>query len=362
MLYHLLYPLKDLWFGFNVFKYVTFRAAMASITAFLLSVIIGPIIIRALRRFKIGEFPRKQHVEKLYELHKHKEGTPTMGGIIIILSVVISVLLWGRLDNRLVVLCLISVLWLGTVGFIDDYLKLTKLKSLGLSATAKFTGQLALAAALALYLYFDPKISTELYAPFFKHALINLCIFYIPFVIIVIVATSNAVNITDGLDGLAIGCVSFIALTYSVISYLTGHIKFSDYLNIYYLPAAGELTVFCACLAGAGMGFLWFNSYPATVFMGDTGSLALGGALGIVSVLIKKEILLLIVGGIFVAEAASVIIQVVSFKLSGRRVFLMAPFHHHLQLSGWSEPKITVRLWIIALMLALLGLASLKAM
>ncbi|MGB2705324.1 MAG: phospho-N-acetylmuramoyl-pentapeptide-transferase [Candidatus Omnitrophota bacterium] len=362
MLYHLLYPLKDLWFGFNVFKYITFRAAMASITAFALSVIIGPIIIKKLSRLKMCELPRKEHVEDLYALHKHKEGTPTMGGIVIILSILISTLLWARPDNRFIILCLISVLWLGIVGFIDDYIKLIKIKSLGLSATAKFAGQLILGIGVAVYLYFDAQVSAALYVPFLKHALFNLGVFYILFVVLVIVGTSNAVNITDGLDGLAIGCVSFIALSYSVISYLTGHLKFSDYLNIYYLPGSGELTVFCATLVGAGLGFLWFNSYPATVFMGDTGSLPLGGAIGIVSVLIKKEVLLLIVGGIFVVEVASVIIQVISFRLYSRRVFRMAPLHHHLQLLGWPEPKITVRFWIVGFMLALFGLATLKLM
>lgn len=362
MLYHLFYLLKDWWFGFNVFKYITFRAAMGSITAFLFSVLVGPLIIKKLSHLKIGESPRKKHVEKLYELHKHKEGTPTMGGIIIILSVLISTVLWARLDNRLVVLCLISVLWLGIVGFVDDYIKLIKIRSFGLSATAKFAGQLILGAAIALYLYMDPQISTQLYIPFLKHAFFNLGIFYVFFVIIVVVGTSNAVNLTDGLDGLAIGCISLIALAYSVISYLTGNVKFSDYLNIYYLAGSGELTVFCAIIAGSGLGFLWFNSYPATVFMGDTGSLPLGGAIGVVSVLIKKEILLFIVGGIFVAEVLSVIVQVLSYRFFGRRVFLMAPLHHHFQLRGWPEAKITVRFWIVGIILALFGLATLKLM
>ncbi len=362
MLYYLLYPLKDLWFGFNVFRYITFRAAMASITAFALSVLIGPIIIRKLSRMKIGESPRKEHVEGLYELHKHKEGTPTMGGIVIILAMLICTLLWARLDNPFIILCLISVLWLGIVGFIDDYIKLIKLKSLGLSAAAKFTGQLILGIGVALYLYFNPDFSTAFYVPFLKHALFNLGALYILFIVLVIVGTSNAVNITDGLDGLAIGCVCFIAFSYSIISYLTGHLDFSGYLNIYYLAGSGELTVFCATIVGAGMGFLWFNSYPATIFMGDTGSLPLGGAIGIVSVLIKKEILLLIVGGIFVAEVLSVIMQVASFRLYRKRIFLMAPLHHHLQLLGWPEPKITVRFWIVGVLLALFGLATLKLM
>ncbi len=362
MLYHLLYPLRDLWFGFNVFKYITFRAAMASITAFLISVIVGPFVIRILSHLKIGESPRKEFVENLYELHKHKEGTPTMGGIIIIISIVISALLWARLDNRFVILCLVSVLWLGIVGFIDDYLKVMKIKRFGLSAAAKFAGQLIFGVIAAVYLYFDAQFSTWLYVPFVKHAFVNLGIFYILFVIAVIVGTSNAVNITDGLDGLAVGCVSFIAMGYSVMSYLAGHIKLSSYLNIFYLPGASELTVFCACLAGSTLGFLWFNSYPATVFMGDTGSLPLGGAIGIVRVLIKKEILLLIVGGVFVAEILSVMVQVISFRFFKKKVFLTAPLHHHFELKGWHESKITIRFWIVGIILVLFGLATLKLM
>lgn len=362
MLYHLLYPLRDLWFGFNVFKYVTFRAAMASITAFLLSILLGPVIIRMLSRLKMGELPRRAHVERLYQLHKHKEGTPTMGGIIILLSMLLTTLLWARLDNRFIILSLISIMWLGAVGFVDDYLKLIKGRALGLSATTKFAGQLILGIAVALYLCFSLRMPTQLYAPFFKNAIINLGIFYTLFIVLVIVGTSNAVNITDGLDGLAIGCVSLIALTYAILSYVAGHIKISDYLNIYYLPGGQELTIFCAAIAGAGLGFLWFNSYPATIFMGDTGSLPLGGAIGVVSVLIKKEALLLVVGGIFVVEVLSVIAQVISFRLFGKRIFLMAPIHHHFQLKGWPEPKITVRFWVIAISLALFGLATLKLM
>ncbi|MBL7158264.1 MAG: phospho-N-acetylmuramoyl-pentapeptide-transferase [Candidatus Omnitrophica bacterium] len=360
MLYQLLYPLKDLWFGFNVFQYITFRAAMASITAFLISVILGPFIIKKLAYLKVCEMPRREHVENLYELHKHKEGTPTMGGIIIIASVILSTILWARLDNPLIILALITVLWLGIVGFIDDYIKLIKIRSLGLSTAAKFTGQIIIGAGVALYLYSSGIIGTELYVPFVKNAVCNLGILYIPFVMLVIVATSNAVNLTDGLDGLAVGCVSIIALTYGVISYATGHINISGYLNIYFLPLSGELTVFCAAIAGCGLGFLWFNSYPASIFMGDTGSLPLGGAIGLMSVLIKKEILLFIVGGIFMAEVLSVLIQMLSFKFFKRRVFRMAPFHHHLQLIRWDEPKITVRLWIVAIILALLALATLK--
>ncbi len=362
MLYQFLYPLRDIWFGFNVFKYITFRAAMASITAFLLAVFLGPVIIKILSYFKIGELPRQEYVGNLYELHKHKEGTPTMGGIIIIISIVISTLLWARLDNQYVVLCLISVLWLGLVGFVDDYVKLIKIRSRGVSKLTKFIGQLALGAGVALYLYFNMEFSTALYLPFVKHALFNLGIFYIPFVIFIVAGTSNAVNLTDGLDGLAIGCVTFIAVTYAIISYLAGNMNLAGYLNMFYLAGAGELTVFCSILAGSALGFLWFNSYPATVFMGDTGSLALGGALGLVSIFIKKEFLLVIVGGIFVAEAFSVILQVISFKTSGKRIFLMAPLHHHFELKGWPESKITVRFWIISFVLALFGIATLKLM
>jgi len=360
MLYHLLYPLRELWFGFNVFKYITFRAAMAGITAFLLSIILGPHIIRMLAYFKIGELPRKKHVEDLYKLHKHKKGTPTMGGIIIILSILLSTVLWARLDNRFIILCLISVLWLGIVGFVDDYIKLIGQKPYGLSAMTKFVGQLIFGIAIALYLYYNAQLSTQLYVPFLKHALINLGIFYIFFTVLVVVGTSNAVNLTDGLDGLAVGCVSFIALTYGIISYLTGHVQISDYLNIYYLAEGSELSIFCMAIAGGGLGFLWFNTYPAGIFMGDTGSLPLGGALGVISVLIKKEVLLLIVGGIFVAEVLSVIIQVVSFRMRGKKVFLMAPIHHHFQLRGWPEPKIIVRFWIVAASLAFFGLVTLK--
>ena len=360
MLYHILYPLRELWFGFNVFKYITFRAAMASVTAFVVSIIFGPVIIRKLAGLKIMQQIRKDYVEDLYELHKHKADTPTMGGFLILLSVMLSTVLWARLDNRFIILCLIGMLWLGLVGFVDDYLKLIKGKSLGLRASAKLTGQVIIGLLIAVYLYFDKDITTTLYLPFFKNIIINLGIFYILFVTLVIVASSNAVNITDGLDGLAVGCVAIIALTYAIISYATGHVQISDYLNVYYLAGGGELSVFCAAIVGSGLGFLWFNSHPANVFMGDTGSLALGGAIGIVSILIKKEILLLLVGGIFVIEVLSVIAQILSLKISGKRIFLMSPLHHHFQLKGMPESKIIVRFWIVAIIFALLTLATLK--
>lgn len=360
MFYHLFYQLRDVWFGFNVFKYITFRAAMASLTAFLISIIFGPALIRKLANLKVGQNIRREYVENLYELHKHKAGTPTMGGILILISVMASTALWARLDNRFVIICLIGVLWLGLIGFIDDYIKLSKKRSLGLRASAKLAGQALIGLAVALYLYFDKNIEPTVAMPFFKNIALNLGIFYIVFVILVIVASSNAVNLTDGLDGLAIGCVTAIAMTYCVLSYVTGHIKMSEYLNIYYLSGAGELTVFCAALVGSGLGFLWFNAYPADVFMGDTGALALGGAVGIVSVIIKKEVLLILLGGIFVTEVLSVILQILSFRLGKKRIFLMAPLHHHFQLKGLKEPKIIIRFWIIAIVLGLLTLATLK--
>ena len=360
MFYHLLYPLKDLWFGFNVFKYITFRAAMASVTAFLISIFLGPIIIALLRRLKIGESIRRDYVEDLYQLHKHKSGTPTMGGFLILTAIIVSTFLWARLDNRFIILCLISVIWLGLVGFADDYLKMIRQRSLGLRASAKFTGQVMLGVFIAVYLFRDPDITPTLYLPFFKNLIINLGIFYILFVTIVIVASSNAVNLTDGLDGLAIGCVTIIALAFAIVSYITGHAKMSEYLNIFFLPGSGELAVLCSAIVGSGLGFLWFNSHPATVFMGDTGSLALGGVIGLISVLIKKEILLFFIGAIFVAEVLSVILQVLSVKFRKKKLFLMSPLHHHFQLQGMHESKIITRFWIVAIVLALLSLATLK--
>ncbi|MDD4201942.1 MAG: phospho-N-acetylmuramoyl-pentapeptide-transferase [Candidatus Omnitrophica bacterium] len=361
MLYYFLYPLKDVWFGFNLFKYITFRAAMASFTAFLISVILGPIIIRWLAKMNFGQIIRKDHVQELHKLHVHKEGTPTMGGILILLAVVGSTLIWARLDNKFIIIGLVGILWLGLVGFIDDFLKISNQHNKGLKSRAKFLGQVIIAFLIGLYLYNDPQMSSTLYFPFFKNAVLNLGIFYILFVVLVIVGSSNAVNLTDGLDGLAIGCVTIVALAFAIISYITGNINMSEYLNVYYLFGSGELTVLCSSIVGAGLGFLWFNCHPASVFMGDTGSLSLGGVIGIISVLIKKELLLFFVGGIFVAEALSVIIQVASCKLrKGKRVFRMAPIHHHFQLQGWHESKVIIRFWIIAIILVLLSLASLK--
>lgn len=360
MLYYLFYPLRDIWFGFNVFRYITFRAAMASLTAFLISIILGPFIINWLKRLNFGQNIRREYVESLYDLHKHKQGTPTMGGVLIILSIIVSTLLWADLLNKYLMITIFAFLWLGAVGFMDDYIKVSKKRNLGLGAGAKFLSQIILGLIISLFIIMFTPIPKTIGVPFFKHIIINLGIFYTLFVVLVLTSSSNAVNLTDGLDGLAIGCTIIAALTYSILSYIAGHFTFSGYLNIFYLHGAGELAVFCAAIAGAGLGFLWFNCYPANVFMGDTGSLALGGAIGTVAIFIKKELLIFIVGGIFVIEALSVVLQVVWFKTTKKRLFLMSPLHHHFQLLGWPESKITIRFWIVAIILALLSLSTLK--
>lgn len=360
MLYHLLYPLRSLWFGFNVFKYITFRAAMASLTAFLICLIFGPAIIRWLKRLNFGQNIRREYVESLYDLHKHKQGTPTMGGIIIILAIAVSTILWADITNSFVLLALLSFLWLGLVGFTDDYIKVVKKRNLGLKPSMKLLSQVILGVAISLYIIIFTEIPTTLSIPFIKHFALGLGAFYVLFVVIVLTSSSNAVNLTDGLDGLAIGCTVIAAITYSILSYVAGNFRISDYLNIFYLQGAGELSIFCAAMVGAGLGFLWFNCYPANVFMGDTGSLALGGALGVVAVFIKKELLIFLVGGIFVIEALSVVLQVLWLKATRKRLFLMSPVHHHFQLLGWQESKITIRFWIVAIVMALLSLATLK--
>ena len=360
MLYYLFYPLKDIWFGFNVFKYITFRAVMASFTAFILSLILGPIVINWLKKMNFGQYIRKEHVESIYKQHEHKEGTPTMGGVLIILVITISTLLWANVTNPFVLLALVTFIAFGMVGFMDDYIKVRKKHNLGLNAPKKFLWQIAIGTFVALFIIFFTPIPKTLYVPFSKNFIIDFGMLYILFTIIVLTGSSNAVNLTDGLDGLAIGCTIIAALTYSILSYIAGSYKLSDYLNIFYLNGAAELSIFCSAMVGAGLGFLWFNSFPATVFMGDTGSLALGGGIGVVALMIKKELLLFLVGGIFVIEALSVILQVGSFKLLKRRILLMAPIHHHFQRLGWSESKITIRFWIVGIVLALLSLATLK--
>lgn len=360
MLYYLFFSLRNSISIFNVFRYITFRAAMAAITAFFISLIFGPLLIRKLKELKIGEKITKEDSKRLDELHRHKKDTPTMGGILILVAVFFSTFLWADVFNKHILIVLFSTTWLGITGFIDDYLKQFKKKSKGLTATAKLASQVILGVILGTILLLDPGYNIKLDIPFLKDISLNLDGLFILFVILVIAGTSNSVNLTDGLDGLAIGIVVMVAVAFSVLCYVSGNIKFSSYLLIPYIKGSGELTVFCAGLIGAGLGFLWFNCYPASIFMGDVGSLALGGALGTVALLIKKELLLLVVGGIFVLEALSVILQVGSFKFCGRRIFKIAPLHHHFQFLNWPENKVIVRFWIIASLLALLTIVTLK--
>jgi len=363
MLYYLLYSLKEELFVFNVFRYITFRAAFSSVTAFLITVLLAPPIIRKLRALNIGETIRRKHCPGLYDLHKDKKGTPTMGGILILLGIFTSTILWADMKNSLILFALMVTASLGAVGFLDDYKKLTsssKSCKRGLSKRTKLLSQIGIGAIVAVFLYMNPNTTNVLEVPFFKALAIDMGIFYIFFVILVITASSNAVNLTDGLDGLAIGCIVLTAVAFTGMSYVTGHVKFAGYLGIYYLPEAAELTVFCAAIVGAGLGFLWYNTFPASIFMGDTGALALGGAIGTVAVFVKKEIILLLVGGIFVVEALSVLMQIISFRCTGKRIFKIAPLHHHFQMLGWDEPKVIVRFWIIAIILILLSFATLK--
>jgi phospho-N-acetylmuramoyl-pentapeptide-transferase len=356
VLYQLLYSLHTTYSAFNVFRYITFRAAMAALMALVVSFLLGPWLIRALTEKQIGQQIRDDGPAS----HSTKAGTPTMGGAIIILALALSTLLLADLSNPYVWLALAGTIGFGAVGFLDDYLKLIRKNSKGLPPRAKLIGQFAIAFIVATILCVFLKFSTELGIPFVKNLRPDLGLFYIPFAMLVIVGASNAVNLTDGLDGLAIGPVMISAGTYAVIAYVTGHLKLAEYLQIPYVAGVGELSVFCAAVVAAGLGFLWYNAYPAQMFMGDVGSLALGAALGIVAVMTKNEILLLIVGGIFVAEALSVIFQVASYKLRHKRVFLMAPIHHHYELKGWPEPQIIVRFWIVSFICAVIGLSTLK--
>lgn len=360
MLYFLLHPLKDLYPLFNVFRYITFRAAGASVTAFLVCLILGPQVIRWLKQTQALAHTEREHAPSIHAFYAHKKEVPTMGGLLIIVSLVFSILLWGNWSVASVWILIIVVLWFGLVGFLDDRIKLKSKSSRGLSSFTKFSGQLVAGITLGLWLYLDPDFDKRVYFPFFKDLSPYLGVLFIPFVVAVLVGTSNALNLTDGLDGLAIGCLLFVAGAFAILCYVVGRVDYASYLQMTYVPGAGELTVFCAALVGASAGFLWYNSYPAEVMMGDTGSLSLGGALGAVAVLTKKELVLLIVGGVFVWEALSVILQVASFRLFKRRIFLMSPFHHHLQLRGWPESKVTIRLWIISFILALVGLGTLK--
>jgi phospho-N-acetylmuramoyl-pentapeptide-transferase len=364
MFYYLLYPLREAWFGFNIFRYITFRAAAAAIMAFLLTLLFGGRIIQKLKDLKVGEKIRHgRHHQAIYEIHKGKEGTPTMGGVIILFSVMLSVLCWARLNSLQIQVIVLSTLALGLIGLIDDWLKLRTQKR-GLPGRIKLLGQVLVGFAVSLVLMHHPETrewAGQLSIPFYKQPLVaDLGYFAIPFTVLVLVGTTNAVNLTDGLDGLAVGCLGIASLAFAVLAYVTGHAAFAGYLQILYIPGAGELAVFCAALGGASLGFLWFNCHPAVVFMGDTGALACGGALGMVSILIKKELSLAIVGGVFVVEALSVILQVVSFKCFKKRIFAMSPLHHHFEINGVPESRITVRFWIWAVICALIGLGTLK--
>jgi phospho-N-acetylmuramoyl-pentapeptide-transferase len=356
MLYHLLFPLHVDYSFFNVFRYITFRTIYAAITALLLCFVIGPWLIRELGTHQIGQIIRRDGPES----HLAKEGTPTMGGLLIVLATVIPTLLWANLGNPYIWIAVLVTVGFGAIGFVDDYKKVIRKDSKGLSPKKKLLFQFALAAVAATLIYLDIGIQPKVSIPFFKKLNPSLGPLYIPFIILVIVGASNAVNLTDGLDGLAIGPSIISAGTYMLFAYLAGHIKIANYLQIPYVPGAGELTIFCGAMAGAGIGFLWYNTYPASVFMGDTGSLAIGAALGVVAIMVKQEIVLALVGGVFVMEALSVILQVYSYKTTRKRIFRMAPVHHHFELKGWAEPKIIVRFWIISIILALLAISTLK--
>lgn len=358
MLYRVLYSLHDLFSPFNVFRYITFRTALAILTALVLSLFIGPGLIRWLKKVSVTQQIRNDGPQS----HLKKSGTPTMGGIIILLSIMLTVLMWGDLANMYVWVIILSLVGFGSVGFFDDYLKVFKKNPKGLRPCYKFGAQIMLALGIGVLLYLNPKdpYTDVLSIPFFKRWLIDLGWFYIPFSIIVIVGSSNAVNLTDGIDGLAVGLVGIALLANMILVYISGNARFAQYLQVLYLQGTGELTVLCGAMLGASLGFLWFNSYPADVFMGDVGSLSLGGALGTLAVITKHELVLALVGGIFVIETLSVVFQVASFRLTGRRILKMAPIHHHFELKGWHESKVIVRFWIIGIMLALLSLATLK--
>ena len=352
-----IYPLVKYFTPFNVFQYLSFRGAYAALTTLLLSYIFGPRIIEALRRLKIGQSVRKDGPA----MHLSKDGTPTMGGIFVILSMVIAMLFWTDFENRKVWLVLGALVAFGIVGFLDDFLKVTKHNSDGLPAWAKLACQFVIALAVVLILYFGgEKETTYLYLPFFKNPIIDMGFLWIPFGILLVMAESNAVNFSDGLDGLLAGLLILVFIALAILTYLSGRSDFSSYLGIPYIPGAGELTVFCLAATGALIGFLWFNTHPAEVFMGDVGSLSLGGVVAVISLIIKKEALILIIGGVFVLEIASVIIQVVSFKLRKKRVFKMAPLHHHFELSGWAESKVVIRFWILGGLFAIIALSTLK--
>jgi phospho-N-acetylmuramoyl-pentapeptide-transferase len=359
MLYYWLFPLARQYPLFNVFRYITFRTAMAAVTALLLLLLLGPAMIRALKRRQIGQSIREEGPRT----HLAKAGTPTMGGLLILFAIAVATLLWMDLSNRFVWIALGTLLALGAVGFADDYTKVARKRSLGLTGRGKLIPQflVALAAGWAIQQWATQgAFSTAVTFPFLKKALLDLGVFYIPFVAVVLVGSSNAVNLTDGLDGLAIGAAGIAAGTYAILAYVTGNAVAARYLQIPFVPQSGELTIFCGAMAGAALGFLWFNCHPADVFMGDVGALPLGGAIAAVAVMTKQEVLLALVGGLFLLEALSVIVQVVSFKTTGKRVFRMAPLHHHFELAGWAESRVIIRFWIVALFFAVAALSTLK--
>ncbi|MGB8321545.1 MAG: phospho-N-acetylmuramoyl-pentapeptide-transferase [Candidatus Acidiferrum sp.] len=375
MLYYLLYHVLQKYFSpLNVFRYITVRTVYASLTAMFLTLVFGPWLIRKLRELQIGQYIREEGPQE----HKKKAGTPTMGGVLIVLSTAVPTLLWADLSNPFVLLALFALLGFAAIGFVDDYAKVAKRQNLGLTGKRKLTLQMLISVFVGIVLLVlstYSAYSTQLVLPFLKrlrpdlviHSLLNAGhlwpLAFVPFLVfvaLVITGSSNAVNLTDGLDGLAIGCTVIAAGALTVLTYVSSNFRWANYLEIQYIPRVGELTVFCGALVGASLGFLWYNAHPAEVFMGDVGSLALGGALGTIAVIIKQEVLLVFVGGIFVVEAMSVILQVGSFKLRGKRIFRMAPIHHHFELLGWSESKVIVRFWIVALVFALFALTTLK--
>ncbi len=357
MFKELLLPLVDKFSFFNIFQYITFRASYAAVTSLFLSLLLGPKLIKTLKRLKAGQEIRDDGPKT----HIAKSGTPTMGGVLILITIVVSVLIWQDLNNIYTWVSLLAIIGFGGIGFADDYLKITKKNTEGLNARLKIVSQLVVSVIIVTVLYVNRNDQTTLlYIPFFKYPVADLSVLYIPFGVLLLVGTSNAVNLTDGLDGLASGLIIFVGIAFAVISYLTGRVDYSNYLQIPFIRNSGELMVFCFALVGATTGFLWYNAHPAEVFMGDTGSLSLGGAIGVLALMTKKEILLVIIGGVFVLEALSVIIQVVSYKSRGKRVFKMAPLHHHFELKGWDESKVVIRFWIVGAMFTILSLSTLK--
>ena len=356
MLYELLFSLRESLSVLNVFQYITFRSAGATVTALLLSLLLGPRLIGWLRRAQIGQSIREEGPEG----HQEKAGTPTMGGLLILFAVMIPTLLWADLSNRFVWLTVGSTLAFGLIGFVDDYLKVQRKHNQGLTARGKLALQFVAGIAVGLVMVRFKGFEPALTFPFFKDLVLEVGMFYVVVAAVVLVFTSNAVNLTDGLDGLAIGATLVAAASYAIFTYIAGNSIAARYLQVSYVAGAGEVAVFCSALVGASLGFLWFNAHPAEIFMGDVGSLSLGGAIGTVALVARQEIVLVIVGGLFVMEAVSVILQVASYKYSGKRIFRMAPLHHHFELAGWSEPKIIVRFWIMSIVFALMGLATLK--